>query len=516
MAAFHDFSAWSSHAVGDATVKSRAKPQKKVNPILRKLSHSARASLELDRAWDVPNSIYEKTPYDIGPLYDSPRLTRSNKDLNSVTFDDVVSPTSAPSCTLPGSTAVSSTTATRRYHHHSRSISGASHVSVATSNSSNGGGMAGPVRAGSTFVHPFQQIPRGATPPVSYANSLVSYIGDARDYSPSTITEDEVDISSPLIATGESQGRNSFNLKRQSTGSYSNLQPALGPRRPSLVSQRTSSSFTDSNNTPQPSLRINTSRSLSTTPALSSRLAHVSSQADLHVTPGADTPTSAPLSSTYPINSPSSSVGPMSPLRSSFEAGFPRLRAKSDLDTATHAGQVREARRKFEEKERAKEERYAREDIKRRERADNKRALAAEKKAAAAVKEQNALRMRQDTAEMEQVMPRGKSRRRISTNSSGNGGARNSFGLPTRPSLSRKSTSVYTDVANGDVEKFSSNNYDAVNPQNPPAIGDRPSNAHAFIPAPVARTKTAKRKTQGKWHMFILWLRTKLLRASKK
>ncbi|KAG4221210.1 hypothetical protein PC116_g30313, partial [Phytophthora cactorum] len=85
----------------------------------------------------------------------------------------------------------------------------------------------------------------------------------------------------------------------------------------------------------------------------------------------------------------------MSPLRSSFDAsGFPRLRAKSDLDTATRAEHLREARRKFELREKAKEEKYAREEIKRRERADNKRALEKEKRAAAMHKEQMAARAR--------------------------------------------------------------------------------------------------------------------------
>jgi hypothetical protein len=35
-------------------------------------------------------------------------------------------------------------------------------------------------------------------------------------------------------------------------------------------------------------------------------------------------------------------------------AGFPRLRARSELDTATRVENIRAARRKFEERERAK------------------------------------------------------------------------------------------------------------------------------------------------------------------
>ncbi|KXJ96107.1 hypothetical protein Micbo1qcDRAFT_172383 [Microdochium bolleyi] len=496
---------WTSHGAHDATGKSRVKPPKKVKPILKKLSHSARGSLDLDRAWEAQDSMYQTSPYDHGPFHDSTGATRSAKDLN-ITFDEVVSSTPAGgSCSALSGSTIPSTSASRRYHH-SRSISGASHVSVATSTSSNGG-MAGPPRVGSAFVHPFAQLPRGATPPISYANSLASFAGDGRDYSPDTITEDDDDdIINPFAAV-ETQGRGSLNLQRQPTSSYSTSQPVLGLRRPSLVSQKTSSSLTDGNSPPQPSLRINTSRSISNTPTLSSRLAHDSGHADVHGSHGADTPLSTTLSSAYPANTPSSSVAPMSPLRSSFDAGFPRLRAKSDLDTANRADQVRDARRKFEEKERAKEERYAREDIKRRERADNKRAQIAEKKAAQAHKNQNAIRMRQESAELEQALPRGKHRRKISTTSSG----RNSFALP-RPSTSRKSTSVLTI---GDAEKFASKNYEAVNPQSPPAFGDRAGDAHDFVLPPVTRSYTAKKKTQGKWHMFLLWIRTKLLRAGR-
>ncbi|KAJ1331033.1 chromatin assembly factor 1 subunit A [Microdochium nivale] len=509
MATFHRSTSWMSHVAGDATSKPRTKPSKKVKPILKRLSHSARGSLDLDGTWDAQDSQCQKSAYDGRHIYNSSGATRSTKDIN-ITFDEVVlsTPVGGSGSALGGA-AIPPSSATRRYHH-SRSISGASHVSVATSTSSNGG-MTGPPRVGSNFVHPFAQIPRGATPPVSYANSLASFVGDARDYSPDTITEDDDDEDDESISPSpavEIQGRSSVNLQRQPVSSCSSSQTALGLCRPSLVSQKTSASLPDSNSQPPAPLRIKTTRSISNTPTLSSRLAHNSSHTDVHGNQGIDTPLSTTFSSAYPANTPSSSIGPMSPLRNSFDAGFPRLRAKSDTDTACRADQVKNARRKFEEKERAKEERYAREDIKRRERADNKRAHVAEKKAAAALKEQNAMRMRQEAAELEQAMPRIKNRRKISMTSSG----RNSLAV-ARPSTPRNSISV---LNVRDAEKFSSNNYDTVNPQSPPAFGEKAGDVHEFVLPPVTRSYTAKRKTQRKWHLFILWLKTKLLRAGRK
>lgn len=70
--------------------------------------------------------------------------------------------------------------------------------------------------------------------------------------------------------------------------------------------------------------------------------------------------------------------------------------------------------------------------------------------------------------------------------------------------------------ANGrDPEKqldFRSSNYDSMAGQNPPAFGTGAENVR-FEPQPPRRVRSAKKKTQGYWHGFILWLRTKLLRV---
>ncbi|KAJ2982914.1 hypothetical protein NUW58_g6344 [Xylaria curta] len=202
----------------------------------------------------------------------------------------------------------------------------------------------------------------------------------------------------------------------------------------------------------------------------------------------------------------------MSPLRTSLDGGFPRLRAKSDLDTATRAEHLRAARKKFEIKERAKDEKYAREEIKRRERADNKRALELEKQLAAGYKKQLAAKAREEAAELEEALQRGKHSRKVSIASSG----RPSLSMPRpsltlgRPSTSRKNTSTPL----GESEKFMSSSYDNTGPRSPPIAGVEAGAAHSARLAPKRKSK-AKKKTQGAWTAFILWLRTKLLRMKK-
>lgn len=225
----------------------------------------------------------------------------------------------------------------------------------------------------------------------------------------------------------------------------------------------------------------------------------------------------SPISSNAASNhiaSPTSSTAPMSPLRSSFDASaFPRLRAKSDLDTATRAEHLREARRKFELREKAKEEKYAREEIKRRERADNKRALELERHAALLHKEQMAARARQEAAELEEAMSRGKYNRKYSMNSSGRPSLAISRTSMSRPSTSRKN--IPSPLGETETEKFASSNYDSLDARSPPSFGNEAGSAQDVVFQSPRRKHTAKKKTQSTWTMFILWLRTKLLRASK-
>lgn len=437
------------------------KPRSKVvKPILKKLSHSEKNSLDLDRGWEEQDGLYQSSS-----LYESGGAIRtgSARDV-SFAFSDAA----------PGGS--------RRYNH-SRSISGTSHVSVATSGSGSAIGIGSGVGP-RTFVHPFQQTPRTATPPLSYANSLASFNNDGRDYSPIITEDNDYD---PLDPTSN---YNHNNHNHPPTNPNSHSTQSLNPRRPSLPSQRTSS-FSDIKNPSHPPLRINTtSRAMATTPAQSSRLAHVSSRSDLN---SPDSPNSTNVSA---LASPSSSVAPMSPFsRSSFEApSFARLRAKSDLDTATRAEHLREARRKFEAREQAKEEKYAREEIKRRERADNKRAQELEKQTIAIRKEREAIKRREEAAALADAMPRmSKHARKMSATSSG------------RPSISRKPTFSESN------EKFISGSYETMESRSPPAFGNEAGGARDVI-FETPKRSAAKKKTHGAWTMFILWLRTRLLR----
>jgi hypothetical protein len=64
---------------------------------------------------------------------------------------------------------------------------------------------------------------------------------------------------------------------------------------------------------------------------------------------------------------------PSTTLRTSFDKGF-RLRSRSEVDARDRATLVQEARRKFMEKEQAKEEKAAREEIRQREKRNQKEA----------------------------------------------------------------------------------------------------------------------------------------------
>ncbi|KAI1454846.1 hypothetical protein F4805DRAFT_300250 [Annulohypoxylon moriforme] len=474
-----------SHSSSNKIGKSRAKTA--VKPILKKISAQVeKTSLDLDRGWLDQEGQYRNNDAwggGAGGSYEQ----QSGKD-TSITFNEAVG--------------------TRRYHH-SRSISGASHISVATSSSS------GPRhQVGAPFVHPFQQTPRTSTPPLSYANSQTSFFDITED-------DDNDDDNDNDPDNGSNSHRNSLQIHPVNANPHSHSQPSLSIRRPSLASTQRTTSYSEVKNAHSsspspshhpPSLRINTSRVASATPSQSSRLANVESRSDLQLECMLETPNSPANAPSNHISSPASSVAPMSPLRSSFDAaGFPRLRAKSDLDTATRAEHLREARRKFELREKAKEEKYAREEIKRRERADNKRAQEQEKHAAALYKEQMAVKARQEAIELEEAIARGKQNRKASATSSGRPSLAISRTSMSRPGTSRKNAPSPL----AEAERFASSNYDSLDAKNPPAFGNEAGGAHDVVFQPSKRRNTARKKTQSTWTMFILWLRTKLLRASK-
>ncbi|KAB5578621.1 hypothetical protein GE09DRAFT_557125 [Coniochaeta sp. 2T2.1] len=416
---------------GPATNKITKAKGKVVKPILKKLSYSEKDSLDLDRGWEDQQVVHSIGGGDAG-LWEPFGTGRTAKDV-SFSFGAGARGSSGGRSALSGKEGVAGTISSssgshgganvvrKTYQSHGRSHSGAS---VATTGSGSGGGG---LRSGS-FVHPFQQMPQTSTPPLSYANSLASFdnssvhggggTGGARDYSP-TITETEDDDGDGNGSTSTSLRpqlhlNSTLNSTNSNTGLHNNLihhhshHPSLqsthsstfsqtGLRRPSLASQRTSS-LTDitsalTTSTTSPQLRVSTNNTTGrSTPTKTSRLAPSKSDLHLNLTLSdlespvgsilGATPVLASVATAPPaVATPTSSVTtttPMSPLRTSLEA-MGRLRSRSEVDTATRQEQIRQARRKFEERERAKEAKYEREEVERRNRQANKEASRIEK-----------------------------------------------------------------------------------------------------------------------------------------
>jgi hypothetical protein len=167
-------------------------------------------------------------------------------------------------------------------------------------------------------------------------------------------------------------------------------------------------------------------------------------------------------------------------------SGF-RLRSRSEVDTVTRQENVREARRKFEEKEKAKEEKYAREQIRKQERAESREALRFNK---------NGRKGSFATSRM--------SCDRMSTS------------IDIRPTISRKTTGNGNGVGLGltnenEKVEFAASSYDTAHRGTTP--GSRADDVHFQS---THRTNTAKRKTNSAWTAFVLWLRTRLLKLGRR
>lgn len=234
--------------------------------------------------------------------------------------------------------------------------------------------------------------------------------------------------------------------------------------------------------------------------------------------------------------------------------GFPRLRSRSEVDTATRAENIRVARRKFDEREKVKEEKYDREMIRKRERRDHKEALRIEKDGGGGGgMPRPSLHLRKKTTTgLSTVSEPGNNTSNPSA-ASGPNGVNNPASTPTgrislgdhiRPHLSfsappgggggisnspilglgrrRHTDSPSTTAAANNAEKqttadeFAVRRYDAVSNNTPPAFGVSVDDVRFEQTRPRRRSTGAKRKTQGYWQGFLLWLRTKLLRMGSR
>ncbi|KAL8381340.1 hypothetical protein RB595_005550 [Gaeumannomyces hyphopodioides] len=233
-----------------------------VKPILKKLSSSSeKNSLDLDRVWEEQQHWTET-----GSSATSPAggVGRSSRDVTFLPSSLADLSSSAGGGSSPGVVAVVGGAPggsgdggmTRPIFQHARSTSGASHASAGTT------GSGGPGARSGSFVHPFQQTPRTATPPLSFdtSNALLGGGGSsggsgARDYSP-TITENEDDDGADTYSLSLRRPPSASHLAHSRSQSTSGPGAAAGSnpyphpphslsqsslRRPSLASQRTSS-----------------------------------------------------------------------------------------------------------------------------------------------------------------------------------------------------------------------------------------------------------------------------------
>ncbi|KAK4178122.1 hypothetical protein QBC36DRAFT_112046 [Triangularia setosa] len=492
--------------------KARGKMVKPILKTAKKLSHSEKNSLDLDRGWDE-QSIEQL----------------ENGEWDEKAFHGGLSGAMAVESNVVSVSGGGSSIRTK--FHHGRTPSQASTGS-------------GP--RGGAFIHPFAQAPRTSTPPLSYANSLASFDNTAantinsahngRDCSP-TITENEDDFDD--FDSPSQQHNRSHNHSSAPPPALSSQSNLSNPRRPSLQSQRTGS-YTEAPSSKPPSLRISTtggtSRSVSGATVIS-RLANgtsisTTSQSDLHLTNSVsvslgttlDSPTGSLGAGT--INNSSSGATQMSPLRSSLDmANFPRLRSRSELDTANRAEKIRAARRKFEERENIKEEKYDREMIKKRERRDTKEASRIEKGAPArpVIHRKNTGNSLSNvisppahaSSGIQAVFGR-KGASWTEGTAVSNSSRHDLDGAYTSSSSSAPQVGTigrrHTDSPSAEKQMgFMSRKYDSVPLETPPAFGPN-VDAVRFEQTRPRRGSGPKRKTQSYWAGFVLWLRTKLLR----
>ncbi|CAK7269938.1 hypothetical protein SEPCBS57363_003850 [Sporothrix epigloea] len=452
-----------------------------VKPLLKKLSHSEKNSLDLDRPLEeqhVPGLA------GLTSGYEPAGQTRFARDVSF--YND-------------------STAYTGRRFQHNRSHSSTSHVSIATTGSGGGGRP-------STFVHPFQQTPGTQTPPLTYTASAATLDTDIAYHKPgcnstrdcSSIIEhnDDDDDKLPIGSLQTKRYRHGH------TASHSQLN-----LRPTATVTKRAASFGDID--AGTALRIDTARAMPSGrrgPGTNGSLSSTATHSDLQwSTPAGSAMLDSPVS-TGPVTPASLSSSSHAPFRSSFEnVGFARLRSRSEVDSGVRADQIREARRKFEERERVKAEKHGREMLRKRERQDSKEAKSHE---------------RQGTIQLRKI---------------GSGAVSDIH----RPLPSRKSTPTFGSISalddsstmggfhGPDLEKrrdsgrfsrqavrhshekpaaFKSNKYDNVAGGQVPSFGPSVESV-AF--KNTQRCKTTKRKTQGYWNGFVLWLRTRLFHIGR-
>lgn len=178
----------------------------------------------------------------------------------------------------------------------------------------------------------------------------------------------------------------------------------------------------------------------------------------------------------------------MSPLRTSLEGAF-RLRSRSEVDTGGRREDIREARRKFEEAERIKQEKYEAEQRRKAERKQEKR------------KNTNG-------SDMSTVGRPSFSRKRTPPSTTGSQAKR----VRSGDSASRAGV-LNEKVGGADGPGFMSSNYASTEGGEAPSFGP---DVHDIRFETPRRSTTTKRKTQSYWTSFVLWLRTRLFKLGRR
>ncbi|PSS08482.1 hypothetical protein M430DRAFT_109902 [Amorphotheca resinae ATCC 22711] len=301
-----------------------------------------------------------------------------------------------------------------RRGYHNRSASGTSQFSTATSNSTG-------QRTGS-FVHPFQQTPRPHTPPLAASHNSL------RESDP---------LDNPALAEDEDHHRHHI----RSTSSISNRTPSL-----------TSTITPIANTHPQPLLRIQTKQS-------SSRIALAPSHTSLHnhLTP------LSPVDLTSSLDT----MSPTSAIRTSFDKGF-RLRSRSEVDSRERALTIQEARRRFQEKEQAKDEKAAREEVRQLEKRNQKEAQRMER-----------------------------SHRQSSASTSEGTRSKRSKSDLTMQNEKLAANDLFVRSAPGRI---------------PPYVPAEEEQAEPLPRRSYSATNNAKKRTHSAWTKLMMWIRTRFIR----
>ena len=286
--------------------------------------------------------------------------------------------------------------------YHARSTSGTSQFSTATTGSG--------ARVGS-FVHPFQQTPRPYTPPLATTSYQASLRESEHSNSPA-LTEDDDHLRHPF--------RSNSNLSNHTHSFTSNTSPLIGSQPVRVQSKQTSSS----------------------------RLALPNSHGGL------------PNSLTHPpdLASQMESMSPASAIRTSIDKGF-RIRSRSEVDASARSESIQEARRKFDEREQAKEEKAAQVEIR-------------------AIEKRNQKEARQ--------VERGH-RRSSASDGTRNKRSKSDLTIPEKEILRRPFAGVPYESSHNEEEL------------------EQPQKSQTGF-------ASTKQKTHGTWTKFLMWFRTRLIR----